>query len=404
VAAAALLLLLVPTVPTPGPRNAAADAVVEGSRLLGIDFRQGKAGARAPSAEAAQALRGATVGAWLDSQIDDESAEIGEPAAALREYLEQNRDTLSTIVSSLEKEKPDWGSDFLGEDGTLQVPFLPVLRLERVLVAAALVEEKEGRTIEAGRVLDAAWVLARSVSLPTNLLTLSISIAAERMQVGALRKMRAPPLQWLDRLSSDGPWTRMPDALRVDQKLRPRSSDELGRVSSEVAAKAFSAVADALAKLSPCDPTLGSDREIWKPATDALAAETNATKRAIRDVYDANMGETIAVAVRRSARLEVDREMTLRVLQLRLEKEASRDGGWPAKLSDATSAACPEASYAYESTSEGVALHFVGSVEAPKGFLPLAFRASQGAPQVTEPKECPPALTPNPAGGMIAPP
>jgi hypothetical protein len=367
---------------------------VAGSRLLGIDFGGGGA-----DREANQALTRAGVGTWLDAQIDDGSAEIAEPPAALREYLEQNRDAFWSVVAALERDEPEWGPAF-GENGLLLMPFLPVLRLERALVTAALVEEKEGRSIEAGRALEAAWVLARSISLPTNIMTLSIGVGAERMTVGALRKMRAPPLQWTGRLSSDGPWTRIAEALRTEGTWRREGSDELEKMDSELAAKSYAAMADFLEKRTPCDPVLGSDQDIWKPAIDALAAETNAMKRSLRDFHKENMVGVFAASIRRAARLEVDREMTLKVLQLRLEKEASRDGAWPEKT-DTTSAVCPEASYAYASTPDAMTLRFLGTVEAPKGSLPLTFR--EASPEVAEPKK-PPALTPTPAGGMIAPP
>jgi hypothetical protein len=392
VAAAAVLLLIATQLSAPGSRNASADAVVARSRVLGIDFRQGKGRetAGAPNAEASQALSRAGVAAWVDAQIQDESAEIGEAPAALREYLEQNRDALWSVVSALERDEPDWGPA-MGKDGLLLIPSLPVLRLERVLVAFALVEEREGRSIESGRVLDAAWTLGRSVSSPPNIMTLVIGIGAERMQTGALRKFEAPAPQWLGRLSSDGPWPRMPDAMLAEEKFRAAdSNDALSKASEEVFPKALRAVADALQKRSPCDPALASSEEIWKPANAALAAESNELRRSLRDYYDLNMSELIASFVQRAARYEVEREMTQKILQLRLEKDASPDGRWPEKLKDPTSAVCPAASYAYEWSSEVVTLRFVGSVEAPEGgaLLPLRFRASNPpAPPVSRESE-----------------
>ncbi len=357
---------------------------MEGSRSLGIDFRQGKdrESAGGPSAEASQALSRAGAGSWVDAQIQDESAETAEPPAALREYLEQNRDALWTLVSAVEKDEPDWGPDE-PFDGELRTPFLPVLRLVRVLVALALVEEREGRSIEAGRALEAAWTLGRSVSKQDGLLPHLIGIGAERMQVGALRKMSAPPLQWLGRLSSDGPWPRIGEAVRAEGSLHPRRNvDSVRDEFSEVKTRMYLALADSLEKRSPCDPDLGSDHEIWRPATEALAAETNTTKRLIRDFYAENMGETIAGFVRRSARFEVDREMTLKILQLRLEKDSSPAGRWPGKLVDPTSAVCAEASYSYETSGTAATLRFVGSVETPEGgpVLPLVFRAASRSP------------------------
>ena len=374
--------------------------MAQGSGPLGIDFGQGEGNEGRAIREANQALSRAGVGAWLDAQIDDESAAIGEPPAALREYLEQNRDALWSVVAALERDNPEWGPRF-GKDGyVLLKPFLPVLRLERVIVAAALVEAREGRSIEAGRALEAAWILARSISAE-DLFSQLVGMNAERMQVGALRKLPDPPPQWLGRLSSDGPWTRLPKTLREEVKLRPRNNQEPDqRMFRDVAEKMYEALADSLEKLSPCDPILASDVAIWNPAAEALAAEINASKRAIRDFYKESAVELVGSTVRRSARLEVDRELTLKVLQLRLDKEASRDSVWPEKA-DTTSAVCPGASYSYESTSGAMTLRFLGTVEAPKGSLPLTFGA--GASEHAEPTR-PPALTPTPAGGMIAPP
>jgi hypothetical protein len=300
----------------------------------------------------------------------------------LREYLEQYRDALWSVITELERDEPDWGPA-MSEDGQLQLPSLPVLRLERVLVALALVEEREGRPIQSGRALDAAWTLGRSVSSPPNIMTQLIGIGAERMQTGALRKLAVPPPQWFGRLSSDGSWLRMPDALLAEEKLKPRESDDpLSNASSEVFRKAIRAVADGIRKRSPCDPALASSEEIWKPANVALAAETNELKRSMRDYYDQNMSGLIASVVQRAARYEVEREMTRKILKLRLEKNASAEGRWPEKLGDPTSAACPEASYSYETSGETVTLRFLGSVETPKGgpALPLVFRAEQPPP------------------------
>ena len=379
-AAAAVVLFLASQLSTPGSRNGAADVVAERSRVLGIDFRQAKqnSGGEGPSADASQALSRAGVGVWVDAQIQDDSAEIGEPPAALREYLDTYRDALWSVISALERNEPDWGPA-MSDDGLLLIPSLAVLRLERVLVAFALVEERAGRSIEAGRVLDAAWTLGRSVSSPPNLMTLIVGIGAERMQTGALRKFDAPPPQWLGRLSSDGPWSRMPDAMLAEERFRPRNSDDaLSKASEEIFPKAMRAVAENLQKLSPCDPALASGEEIWKPANAALAAESNALKRSLRDYYDQNMSELLASFVQRAARYEVEREMTRKILHLRLEKSASEGGHWPEKLIDPTSAVCPEAAYFYESAAGTATLRFAGSIETPKGgpILPLTFRAS----------------------------
>ena len=403
--ALALLLALVAfPITTPNPSNAAADAVVEGSRALGIDFESGQREASPVSPERARALNQAGVGAWVDGQIQAETEEIGEPPSALREFLEERREELWSVVAALEKDEPDWGPYVDPQGNFRSQPLLGVLRLERVLVAAALVEEYDGNRIDAGRVMDAAWSLSHNVSLQRFLMTRLIAMAAERMQAGALRKMREPSIAWLGRFGAgEGPWSRTLEATVPDAAFRPRGEDDgTARASREVAVEAFRAIVGALSKISPCELTGMSDADVWRPAAAALEGETNPQKRAFRDFY-AEIGiESVVNALRRTARWEVDREMTLKVLQLRLAKEASKDGAWPEKLVDPTSAVCPAASYGYDANG-GADLRFQGDVPAIGPVLPLTFRARNPEPAPT-PTPAPPALTPTPGGAMIAPP
>jgi hypothetical protein len=377
---------------------------VEGSRALGIDFEQTNKKVEHPSSDKAQAVNRSGAGAWVDAQIQVDLDELTEPPAALREFLQDRREAVWGVITSLEKGEPDWGPDTYS-DGNLAVPFLPIIRLERVLVAAALVEEYDGNRIEAGRALEAAWSLGRSISSRSAFIAQLLAMATERMQVGAVRKVQAPGLQWLGRLASDSPWARMLAAVSDDARFRPRGQDDGSlTASSEVAVKAFTAIAEALAKISPCDLAGMLDEEIWRPAAAALDGETNLLKRAFRDFYAVHGIENVANALRRAARLEVDREMTLKVLQLRLEKDASREEHWPQSLVDPTSAACPAAAYVYDSTAGGVELRFEGPIDVPTmgPVLPLKFRAKALQPSPT-PMPPPPPLTPAPEGGMIAP-
>lgn len=375
---------------------------MEGSRALGIGFKQGNKQAEHPSSESVQALNRSGAGAWVDAVIQGQSDEISEPPAALREFVRDRREIVWSVIAALEKDQPDWGkgSDLQTVIGAVG---LPLMRLERLLLAVALVEEYDGNAIDASRALEASWSLGSSLPSGRLLITQLVAIGVQRMQVGAVRKMQAPPLQWLGRLGSDGPWPRMLDAVTQEGRFRPPAPADGSRdASSEVAVKALSAIADALAKVSPCDLASMSDDEIWRPAAAALAAETDEVKRAFRDFYAQHMVESVASAIRRAARLEVDRELTLRVLQLRLEKDTSRDGRWPEKLLDATSAVCPAATYTYNWTIGGVELRFEGSVDVPKmgPVLPLAFRSR--SPE-RAPTTASPPLTPSPEGRMMLP-
>ncbi len=398
-AALAVLLILAAPIATPNPRNASADAVAAESRALGIDFLEGRDGVEHPSNESAHALYHSGAGAFVDAVIQSESDRIADPPASLRDFLQKWHEVVWAIVGALEKDVPDWGPD---ADGTLTVPLLPIIRLQRLLVATALLEEHDGNGMEAGRALEAAWSLGRSISSRPLLLPQLLRIAVERMQIGALRRMQAPAPQWLGRLSADGPWSQMLVTLKGESRFQPPGSAAGAAEFMEVRDKALTAVAGALGKQSPCDLAAVSDEEIWRPAAAALAAETNATKRSFADFYAENQVDVIAGFVRRSARLEVDRELTLRVVQLRLQRSASREDLWPAVLVDATSAVCPEARYGYSSSGTAVELRFEGRVDSDDTgpVLPLAFRSRSAVE--TPPRTSTPALTPTPEGGMIA--
>src|SRR5437764_13503537 len=104
--AAALLLLLTAATASPTDThkgwNAAAEAVARLSRGLGIDFEDRASNAGHPSAEDVQAFNKAGFGAWLDSQIDTPDDSIGEPPAAIRDFLDERSSVVWGVIASLE--------------------------------------------------------------------------------------------------------------------------------------------------------------------------------------------------------------------------------------------------------------------------------------------------------------
>lgn len=84
--------------------------------------------------------------------------------------------------------------------------------------------------------------------------------------------------------------------------------------------------------------------------------------------------------VRRAARLMLDRELTLKVFELRFEKAASRDGAWPTDFENLGSSVCPGVAYAYRSDGKSMEIRFDGPVNTPEaGVVPsLDFRSGGG--------------------------
>lgn len=91
-------------------RNAVADTLAEQGLLLGIDFSVGDSKAPHPTDERRKAYQRAGFGAWMTAQIEEGSDGIGEPPAAMTEYLAENRAAVWSTIAALEKGSPDWGA------------------------------------------------------------------------------------------------------------------------------------------------------------------------------------------------------------------------------------------------------------------------------------------------------
>jgi hypothetical protein len=160
---------------------------------------------------------------------------------------------------------------------------------------------------------------------------------------------------------------------------RSANPSALADPEREVVKKAMGAVADGLRKAGPCGVAGLSDEEIWMPAQDALAVEISDAAKAMQGILKDIALPNLPNGVRRAGRNCVDRELTLRILELRTVKAASRDGRWPEKLLNDVSAVCPGRSYIYLRHEQGMEIQFDGPVEAPNSGpeLPLTYRAGK---------------------------
>ncbi|MEX1244905.1 MAG: hypothetical protein WEB59_06020 [Thermoanaerobaculia bacterium] len=404
--AAAFLFLMGFGGPSDGPLesrsialNGTASVLVERAVALGIDFGNESLDENELSADG-QALTQASPGAWLDAQIQVGDESIAEAPRALREYLEARGDSVWSIVAALEKQPPEWKDP----KDRLVLPFpylLPSIRLQKVLLAVALNEERNGNSINASRALEASWSLARPFAERSLLIHQIVAVAAQKGQAGVLRKMKEPALQWLGRLGNNEPWRQILDSVTRDGDWS-EASDALTSADpfSELIRKAPRSIAEGLEKLPPCDAAALGEEEVWHFAARELvmasSQETAESRRVYREIFLPN----VLSMIHRVARLSVDRELTLEILKLRFEKAGDPAGRWPEKMLNAVSAVCPAASYSYRSGANGMEIRFEGSiVDPPSGsVLPLSFRSGH-----SRPPELTPSPTPTPAPPEIEP-
>lgn len=380
----------------PSRKNAAAEDLESLVLALGLDPHSEDSSAEHPSREDLEAYQKAGFGSWLEAQLKSADDSIASVPASIQSFLERRQPTVWRVASLLERDIPQWESDPRADPRDLSGLRLAI-SINQILLAAALVEERAGHHSQAGDLLEAAWSLCRSLAGQADLTSQLIAVALVKLQTGALRKMSDPPVPWLDRMSGDEPRTGMLDAVEASPLLSVRAGDAPLDQMGSVLARAWRAVTGRLRKLSPCEVARLSSEEIWKPAaeeiTRSIEAGADPGLKTLLDVATPN----IMGAIRRAGRLLVDRELTAKVLELRQEKAASREGRWPGKLFDSDSRVCPGAAYEYQSHGAGMAIRFKGAIDdpsAPAMALPLSFevRAPRPTPTSTRPRR--PTVTP----------
>jgi hypothetical protein len=186
----------------------------------------------------------------------------------------------------------------------------------------------------------------------------------------------------------------MLDAIEANHKRRV--PDDAGTDQARQAYdRAWTAVIDPLRLLSPCEVSKLSYEEIWKPAQDELDRWQEAKgDTGPNSVFAAALPNRTG-AIRRAGRLLVDRELTARVLELRQEKAASREGRWPEKFSDLDSRVCPGSSYEYQTRGAAMMIRFKGPIDDGGGgpsVLPLSFEVRAPRPTPT-PTRARPTIT-----------
>jgi hypothetical protein len=384
----------------PSRKNASAEELESLALALGIDFRRPLEDptSRHASKEDFSAYQRAAFADWLNAQLAVADDSIGPPPADIREFLEQRQKMVMRVVRLLGREVPAW--DFDARDKAGERPELfGSIRLGRLLVSAALVEERAGDHGLAGDLLEASWSLSRSFAGRADLSAQIIALAFEKLHAGALRKLSEPPFPWIGRLSGDEPRRAVIDAFETMPLSGSRAESALPDESRLVLSRAWQAMTDPLRKLSPCELAKLSDEDILLPGKEEVERWIQSGgDQNLRVLFDVSVPNSIA-SIRRADRLLVDREMTRKILKLRQDRAASREKRWPGKLVDDISRICPGAPYEYQSRGPVMSLRFRGTIDEPATGLSLPLFFEVRPPRVT-PSPVPtrtPAITPAPS-------
>lgn len=346
---------------------------------------------RRPSAEESAGYQrvGEAVAGFLDRELKNPAERIGAPSQELERYLEEREDALVAIESVLLRDADvHWEVDVTRGYASPLPNLLGHMRLQRLIVARALLEARRGEAEGALQTIEASWRLNQTLSSRPELICQLIVVAVAKLEVGALRKLDTPAYGWADRFR-DG---KLFSAYLAAFQNQVWSSPDVTDLTGEAGAfgRALRQVAEEFPRRDLCAWTPEKLRDTWSCAVrDQFPVDNPMAK-----LLTPNLLEGFA----RWHRFLVDAELTALVLDARAERAASRKHAWPEKLLSVGAGVCPDGGWSYRPSGKGTALFaFEGRiVEDPSVALRLPLTFTAGVP--TPPVPRPPRPTPRRAG------
>jgi hypothetical protein len=342
------------------PLRHANDAAMELERLtaaLGIDIASRIDTGRArPLKETARrfAKIKPKLGNYLQRQIELPRRTSLPPPEQLISFLKEEEETLAAIRRHLlEGDLPRWGLH-VGRYFDVAFPNrLGHVNLQKLLVADAMIKNVRGESAEALLVLEAGWRLNGSIRDDPYLITQLVAISITRLHAGALRQIRDVPDDWKERLNEhdfrDSFFTAMLlESWHWTQIEGPEIFDERTSRASRLAWM----IARPYARYCLADLSDDYRERLMKLADGGATCDYYLVERQesldvpvpFWNVMGVLVQPNILGALDRLARLELDLELTGKVLRLKNEP-------WDERLEP--SVACPRDNWLYGTGPEG---------------------------------------------------
>jgi hypothetical protein len=285
------------------------------------------------------------------------------PPPLVAGFLETRADELAAVRRHLiESGVPRWEMH-LERGAQAPIPnLLGHINLQKLLITDALAAVAQGDRARALSDLDAAWSLTMSLADSPILISQMIAVADVRLVAGALRQIDDVPVGWRDRLSQHDLRRSVTTALKYEgwywtQLDDPGDLTSLTGVASKLVRSVVAPyVRYCLADISDeyrkrlanlerlraiCDYDLaarGADLNVPVPRWNLIAGI---------------MTPTLDGTLRRLARVELDLELTSKLIELDLARREN-GGEWPPVLPGIQdSVACPRDGWVYEVSPAG---------------------------------------------------
>jgi hypothetical protein len=200
------------------PTNAAAHALEESARSLDIELRPREE--QPPEDEPGRRKKTelddvrAPLEKWVDQQAAKAEGLPEAPPAAVAAYFASNAATLDAIEKSLlAGPAPDWAVDLAKLHAAPAPNVLGHMQLARVLVGRAEARAA-AKDLRADESLRAAFALTGALRGRPEVVSQGVSIAATRLELGAVRRIPVDAAAWRERLKTLDPRGGLLAALR----------------------------------------------------------------------------------------------------------------------------------------------------------------------------------------------
>lgn len=303
------------------------------------------------------------IGGYLKTQLRRAHRQIDPPPEALAAFLDAHRGELEALRQHLlHGSIPEWELQ-IEKLAAGPIPnLLGHIDLHKLLVTDALASAQAGNADVALADLEASWRLSRAVVRDPILITQLIRVSVARMQVGALRQLdRVPPI-WLERLRGADHRERFLEAMRYEAWYWTQVVPPIGFISEGPAWKrVLEAVAKPYVRWCLTDVSERFRQRLENLAAVRIFCDNDlAARHADLNVpvprwnfYGQFAVPNMASAVDRVARLELDIELTAKLLELDTVRHENGKR-WPQQFPGIEeSAACPEDHWVYELTPDG---------------------------------------------------
>ncbi|MEM7249547.1 MAG: hypothetical protein AAF533_29840 [Acidobacteriota bacterium] len=167
---------------------------------LGLDIVPKSRPGERPNANRHAVRKG--LGDWLSAELASGTRSVGEPPSEVTAFLTEHRPTIDAIVEHVATQPlPEWERQT--DDYAAPIPnLLGHLNLTRVLLVAALVDQRDGEVERAERELLTAWKLSLHLAeTRPALISHLIALAGIRLELATLNRLDVDPVAWRERLN-----------------------------------------------------------------------------------------------------------------------------------------------------------------------------------------------------------